>query len=457
MNRSNKQERGQALILIVFAIVGLIGLTGLAIDGGNAYSDRRHAQNAADTSAMAAALSKTRGRDWVAAGEAIAKENGFDPTANPQVTVDIYDCAEPTHTPQCVLGADEVPSNYVQVVISSVTHTYFAPVVGIRQISNQVQAIAQAIPGAPKPWYDGNAIVALMPGCKTPGWNSDPFTFAGNNVTLVQGTGIFVNSTCDPAFLDSGNSNSMQVPAGVCVVGGVPSSVNGVNPPPTPNCGTPVDTSQYQLPPLTGDSCENEGRLIGGVWDGQGFVVDRGGGVADVYPGNFSGQFPPGSYNRWNLKQGIYCLHGGMKMTGGTLTSDANGNGIYDVSTEGVLFYVEGGDVDMSGGANVNVHAITTSISPLGPDLVGYLMYLPAENGSSITLVGGASSKYVGTILAPGSLVTLSGGNSGDSLNLDAQIIGYSLKLAGDGNLNITYTQSSNATTWENPSISQYK
>src|SRR5512141_2701217 len=63
MNGSNRKERGQALVLIVFAIVGLIGLTGLAIDGGNAYSDRRHAQNAADTAALAAALSKTHAAD----------------------------------------------------------------------------------------------------------------------------------------------------------------------------------------------------------------------------------------------------------------------------------------------------------------------------------------------------------------------------------------------------------
>jgi uncharacterized membrane protein len=50
--------RGQALILIAFAATGLFAVTGLAIDGGAKFSDRRHAQNAADAAALAAALEK---------------------------------------------------------------------------------------------------------------------------------------------------------------------------------------------------------------------------------------------------------------------------------------------------------------------------------------------------------------------------------------------------------------
>ncbi|HEX9332631.1 MAG TPA: pilus assembly protein TadG-related protein, partial [Anaerolineales bacterium] len=54
------QERGQALILIAFAAVGLVGFAALAIDGSRVFSDRRHAQNAADTAVLAAALAKIR-------------------------------------------------------------------------------------------------------------------------------------------------------------------------------------------------------------------------------------------------------------------------------------------------------------------------------------------------------------------------------------------------------------
>ena len=52
------KERGQALILIALAAIGLVGIAGLAIDGSAKFSDRRHAQNAADSAALAGALAK---------------------------------------------------------------------------------------------------------------------------------------------------------------------------------------------------------------------------------------------------------------------------------------------------------------------------------------------------------------------------------------------------------------
>ena len=38
-----KNEKGQAIILIAFTIVALVGFAALAIDGGRVLSDRRHA------------------------------------------------------------------------------------------------------------------------------------------------------------------------------------------------------------------------------------------------------------------------------------------------------------------------------------------------------------------------------------------------------------------------------
>mgnify|MGYP006304478977 FL=1 len=48
-------EHGQVLALIAVGIVGLMGFAALALDGGMLLSDRRHAQNAADTSSLAGA------------------------------------------------------------------------------------------------------------------------------------------------------------------------------------------------------------------------------------------------------------------------------------------------------------------------------------------------------------------------------------------------------------------
>ena len=57
------KEKGQALILIALAAIGLFAFGALAIDGSRAYSDKRHAQNAADTAALAGALAYSRASD----------------------------------------------------------------------------------------------------------------------------------------------------------------------------------------------------------------------------------------------------------------------------------------------------------------------------------------------------------------------------------------------------------
>lgn len=46
-------ERGQALIIIVFVIIGLLVAVGLAIDGGTTFLTRRRMQNAADAASLA--------------------------------------------------------------------------------------------------------------------------------------------------------------------------------------------------------------------------------------------------------------------------------------------------------------------------------------------------------------------------------------------------------------------
>ena len=62
MKRIHFSNRGQALIIFVFALIGLVGMTGLAVDGTHILAERRRAQNAADTAAMAGALAKVNGQ-----------------------------------------------------------------------------------------------------------------------------------------------------------------------------------------------------------------------------------------------------------------------------------------------------------------------------------------------------------------------------------------------------------
>lgn len=56
---STRRERGQAMILIVFGIIGLIGAAALAVDGTNAFIDSRRADTAASAAALTAADRKS--------------------------------------------------------------------------------------------------------------------------------------------------------------------------------------------------------------------------------------------------------------------------------------------------------------------------------------------------------------------------------------------------------------
>src|SRR5215510_3122284 len=74
-----KSERGQALIIIGVALVVLAGIIGLVIDGGNVFLDRRTAQNAADSAALASALARVRGgQNPTAVALHSAAQNGYD-------------------------------------------------------------------------------------------------------------------------------------------------------------------------------------------------------------------------------------------------------------------------------------------------------------------------------------------------------------------------------------------
>ena len=57
-----QNERGQAMVLVVFAIIGMLTVAGLAIDGGRLHSQRRQVQNAADAAALAGARALLQNR-----------------------------------------------------------------------------------------------------------------------------------------------------------------------------------------------------------------------------------------------------------------------------------------------------------------------------------------------------------------------------------------------------------
>ena len=236
MSKKNFSERGQALVIVAVAMIGLIAITGLAIDSSIILVDRRHAQNAADTSALAGALAKIQAQETMSEFEARvpmrvaaldrAGSNGY---ANDLLasTVEVYTCDETDASCPAPYAGD---SDYVQVIISSHVRTYFAGVVGIQQMNNRVQALALADDDDSGPLFDGSAIVALAPtgkGC------DGEFIVGGSGTVTVKGGGMFVNSnntvdnlsstTCG-AFVQDGCKTTLDF-----IDGGGISSVGNIN------------------------------------------------------------------------------------------------------------------------------------------------------------------------------------------------------------------------------------
>src|SRR5918993_1968194 len=132
--RPRAQERGQALVIIALAAVGLFGFSALAIDGSRVFSYRRNAQNAADTSALSAALAKIRQEDYVLAAEERAADNGYvkDAISTAGTDVEVNLCNVTGLNPPCQgiptqlstpPTAEELEltnaGNYIQVKITS--------------------------------------------------------------------------------------------------------------------------------------------------------------------------------------------------------------------------------------------------------------------------------------------------------------------------------------------------
>jgi Flp pilus assembly protein TadG len=405
MRIKSPSERGQSIILIALSIIGLLALTALAVDGGNAYSERRRAQNAADATVLDAALAKVRGQNFYVEGLARAASNKYvdaDPTSassNPDVNVEIYNPP--------ISGHYAGNAQYVQAIITAKVKTYFGRVIGINEMTNKVEAVARAKPSVFSPMFNGNAIVGLSPhDCKA-------IMYQGNANTTVTGGGIFVNSNCaDSAFFNNSASASLTAPC-LQAVGGIQYKPGSINIP----SGCVLTGAQALPPPIyPNPTCPGNAVKTGNT----------------LSPGNYSGTFPPAGVTE--LKSGVYCVNGNFRLNGGdTLSGDA------------VVIRIDNGDVRWNGGAEIHLSA------PISGPFAGLLLFLPEGNTNEVVINGNLSSSFTGTILAPSADISIEG--TGGVTGLNSQIIGYTVDLTGTSNTLINYNASQNYLAPENPAV----
>ena len=399
------QRRGQALIVVALALAGLIGIVGLVVDGGNAFLDRRKAQNAADAAALAGALARIRGEDMVTIAFASAAQNGYN---NDSVTNRVEFFSPPKDGPH----SDNV--EYIQIIITSHIDTYFARIVGRSQITNVVQAVARTKGSEYKQLLSGMAVVSLAPSSNC--GNQKSFWIHGNATLDISGGGVFINSNNETCALLQHGNGSLRVGDGyrIDVVGGA-----SIQKPLLFTPGVVVGAVPVNYPPpffMPEVDCEGETAQVSE--DG-----------TSMTPGVWKDEFPPASVT--HLESGNYCLENGMNINGPLQGSD-------------VVFNVMDGDVRF-GTANIILDA------PDSGDNAGLLIYLPQENNSRVVLDGGSGSIISGTILAPASPIVINGNSS--SSGFHSQIIGYTVEAGGSGNVVIVYNDAQNFDSHTMPEI----
>lgn len=446
MKRNLFHERGQVMVLIALAAVGIIAMVGLAIDGSAKFSDQRHAQNAADTAALAGALEIVKyglgsnGTGWKIAAQDIALENGYELLTTRSV-VEVYLCSESGS--DCGTYAGD--SDYVQVKITSTIDTTFARVVGIRQLTNHVQAVALAKTGGDL--FDGASFVAVnpSPSCSSGGGSGGgSFDVGGSGAISLNGGGIFVNSDEACGYSQTSCNASLTITGGA----GINSAGSNIN---QAGCGTPVpeDTTKEQvsvpdeiyMPPEPSECSQSPNHPA---------PTQLGATSWRLYPGVYTdSSFPPtaliGVNQTIELASGIYCID----RSGSNSDVTWNGNKFASFTGTGVMFYIKGGV-----GFNININSPITLSAPQfastdsRSEYNGYLIIVDGNYNShpSCTINGGSFLTLDGTIFAPYCDVTINGDNNSNS-TYNVQVIGWNVKLNGNNVITFNYNPGTKAKT----------
>jgi len=425
-NRRRFSEQGQTIVIFAVSIVVLLGFAGLALDGGMLYSDRRHAQSAADTSSLAGATAAAIymqnnninkksfqcGLTYVLNAQQAAENAAISRASTNDYNLD-NDISD-YHGVTATCGVEDQGFRLVKYIdittqITRETSTNFAHLVYSGPLVNEVEAVVRVYP--PAPLAEGYAIVALNDAdCSG---NQNGIILGGSMAGIITGSsGIFTNGCL------TGNGTSFDfdiLDEGVVGYSGTATGTLGnITPPPEyfPNKISAFATNVS--PP------------------------DCSGLTARTAPHGGNKTITPGKYEKimWTggtltLNPGLYCItkSQGFNVTGGSLIAN------------GVTIYLEAGGMSVSGHMDaVSLQAPAESPDP-SPAIPGMLVFMAEGNTSTIQLSGDSTSSYIGTIYAPDGTIKLIGNTdvTGGDVTFNTQLIGYNVHISGDATIDINF------------------
>ena len=216
-------RKGSLVVWCAFLMVVLLGMVGLVLDSGLMLAGFRHAQNASDAAALAAAYAKLRGESdatAIASGTTFVTDGDHNALPDPNVTINIPPSS----------GPYAGNSSYVEALVSSSAPTFFIHVLPGVERGHTVNA--RAVAG-----YElvsaGKGVMALDPDAR-PGLKiSGQATLQVNGDVYVNSEGGGVDENGEPTIVDEGqtattvNNNGSLLAENVDIVGGV--NLNGLD------------------------------------------------------------------------------------------------------------------------------------------------------------------------------------------------------------------------------------
>ncbi len=404
-------SQGQILVILALAMVAILGITALAIDGSLVLNDRREDQSIADSAALAGAsaavqIMKDYPPNEFTCGSILATNSGTAAILAAQNYAQKYDVTlihNDTSNGISVSCGVESYRRYLDIKITVTTYrqTTFARIIGRDQMETRVQATVRVFPKETLAF--GNGIASLSNSCGSIGG----LTVNGTGSITVLGAGIFSNS----CLTGVGNVD-------VFTDGAQISYYTAYSP---PSSGTispnPVQVTE-RLPNVTVPipDCTKVPNYSSPV------AVNSSG---TINPGNYS-SIKLTNTETLVMNPGLYCLVGDISTTGQAL-----------ITGQGVTIYLKNGSFSLGGTAAMNLQAPNCEDSSCGvpPAIRGILIYMDPKNNKNISFTGTADSVFMGTVFAPGGSIYLTG--TSDSATLKTQLVANLVRVSGNANISL--------------------
>ena len=235
-----RSESGSIIILTALSMVVMLGIVALAVDGSFMYTERNRMAAAADAGAKSAVLEYIRNRSasnatllTFANREAVA--HGFNPAGPASVVL---------NRPPAATSAYSGNANYIQVIVSQPTGTFFSRILSGAWSSVTPVAAATAGFSAPE-----NCFITMQD------------LELGNDTIDLNGCGVSVGGNLNPTNPNSTIDGPVSI-SGTCVGGcpsGIPDYKTSQPPPTNPFAGIVPPTCSSPTTPAPGTTFLSDG------------------------------------------------------------------------------------------------------------------------------------------------------------------------------------------------------